>query len=114
MVAARAGSESPETDCVLATLDLQQLLDQQGISLANAEPDDGRESLAGSLEPHHHLSSVPGSAGELLPENRSMTGCWLMRALLSQPDSDSGLRMFDSAARAVGVDASFLNSLLKS
>ncbi len=58
-----AGIETPETDCVLATLDLQQLLDQQGIHLRDAEPDAGVEGLPSSIDRHAGLSGVPGSAG---------------------------------------------------
>lgn len=64
-----AESGIPETDCVLATLDLQQLLDERGISLRDAVPDDsaGLPGLAACLEPTHGLTGVPGSAGESSP-----------------------------------------------
>ena len=54
----------PETDCVLATLDLQQLLDERGVSLSDAPLHD--QDPAGALDalaPAAGLTGVPGSAG---------------------------------------------------
>ena len=53
----------PETDCVLATLDLQQLLDEQGIHLDAEQPDDTPDDFLRSLGSAQGLSGVAGSAG---------------------------------------------------
>ncbi|KAK9831627.1 hypothetical protein WJX74_003237 [Apatococcus lobatus] len=70
------GSAVPETDCVLATLDLQQLLDERGVSLSNQQLDeDDGEDVPGVMAAAADLSGVPGSAGGYF-EHAFRTAAW--------------------------------------
>lgn len=76
-----AGSQVPETDCVLATLDLQQLLDERGVSLGGAVlHDDDSAAALDVMASAAGLTGVPGSAGmlhEILKYYQSIEKCTL-------------------------------------
>ena len=56
--------EEPETDCVLATLDLQQLLDERGVDLCAEHPaETDLADAPGAMAAAAGASGVPGSAG---------------------------------------------------
>ena len=62
------GLEVPETDCVLATLDLQQLLDERGVDLGAEQPaESDLADVPVAMAAAAGASGVPGSAGEPSP-----------------------------------------------
>ena len=56
-----AGSHIPETDSVLTSTELQQLLEQEGIDLRNV-PSSTVDSLLGG--PSGDLTGLPGGSGQ--------------------------------------------------
>lgn len=56
-----AGSRTPETDSVLTSLEMQQLLDQEGIDLRNV-PEGELDSVVGGHS--DSLTGLPGGSGE--------------------------------------------------
>ena len=61
-----AGTQTPETDAVLTTLEVQQLLEQWGESLGQL-PEEPLDSLMGQAQ--QHVTAFPGGSGEIRLES---------------------------------------------